>query len=82
MTDLFFAIGDARRRNILELLAAKERAVGELAAELGITQPSVSQHLTVLRDLGLVSMERRGTSSIYTLVPGALAPVSEWIERL
>lgn len=82
MSDLFFAIGDPRRRRILELLHERERSVGQLASELGIAQPSVTQHLGVLREVGLVAVERRGTSSIYTLVPAALAPVTSWIDSL
>jgi len=51
--DIFAVIGDARRRRILELLAAGERSVGALATELGIAQPSVTQHLAALRDAGV-----------------------------
>ena len=50
--DIFAVLGDARRRRILELLAAGERSVGALATELGIAQPSVTQHLTALREVG------------------------------
>ena len=80
--DIFTVIGDARRRRILELLAAKERSVGALATELGIAQPSVTQHLTALRDAGLVTAEKRGTSSIYILVREPLDEVTAWIESL
>jgi len=80
--DIFSVIGDARRRRIIELLAAKEHSVGELAAELGIAQPSVTQHLTALKDAGLVSKERRGTSSIYTLVREPLVQVTDWVKEL
>lgn len=80
--DIFAVIGDARRRRILELLAIKERSVGALAAELGIAQPSVTQHLTALRDAGLVSSEKRGTSSIYSLEREPLSAVTEWIAGL
>jgi DNA-binding transcriptional ArsR family regulator len=80
--DIFTVIGDARRRRILELLAVKERSVGALATELGIAQPSVTQHLTALRDAGLVTVEKRGTSSIYALVRGPLDEVTAWIESL
>lgn len=80
--DVFFAIGDPNRRRILELLSEREHSVGEFATALRIAQPSVSQHLAVLRDVGLVTSERRGTSSIYTLLPGALAPVTSWINSL
>ena len=80
--DIFTVIGDARRRHILELLAVKERSVGELATELGIAQPSVTQHLTALRDAGLVTSEKRGTSSIYTLVREPLKEVKNWVKSL
>jgi DNA-binding transcriptional ArsR family regulator len=80
--DIFTVIGDARRRRILELLAVKERSVGELTTELGIAQPSVTQHLTALRDAGLVSFEKRGTSSIYTLVREPLKEVKNWVKSL
>jgi DNA-binding transcriptional ArsR family regulator len=80
--DIFTVIGDARRRRILELLAVKERSVGELTTELGISQPSVTQHLTALRDAGLVTSEKRGTSSIYTLVREPLKEVKDWVKSL
>jgi DNA-binding transcriptional ArsR family regulator len=79
---VFSAIGDARRRRILELLAEHERSVGELTTLLGIAQPSVTQHLAVLREAGLVSVEKRGTSSIYSLEREALAEVTAWVEGL
>jgi len=80
--DIFFAIGDANRRRILELLAAEERSVGQLAEALHIAQPSVSQHMVVLRDVGVVGMAKRGTSSIYHLERDALAAVIGWIASL
>jgi DNA-binding transcriptional ArsR family regulator len=80
--DIFSVIGDARRRRIVELLAKKERSVGELATELGIAQPSVTQHLKALRDVGIVSSEKRGTSSIYTLERAPLKQVKDWIKGL
>ncbi len=80
--DIFTVIGDARRRRILELLAVKERSVGELTTELGIAQPSVTQHLTALRDAGLVTSEKRGTSSIYTIVREPLKEVKNWVKSL
>lgn len=80
--DVFFAVGDANRRRILELLAGEDRPVGVLAAELGIAQPSVSQHLVVLRDVGLVEATRVGTSSVYRLVSEPLDEVTQWIASL
>ena len=80
--DPFTAIGDANRRRILELLATREHGVGELAAALGIAQPSVSQHLALLREVGLVTSTRIGTSSRYGLTPGPLAEVTAWVRSL
>ncbi|PJJ71687.1 DNA-binding transcriptional ArsR family regulator [Diaminobutyricimonas aerilata] len=78
--DLFSAIADPRRRRILELLRSADRTVGELTADLGIAQPSVSQHLRLLADLGLVASTRRGTSSVYRLTPEPLATVRDWVD--
>jgi DNA-binding transcriptional ArsR family regulator len=80
--DIFTVIGDARRRRILELLAAKEHSVGQLATELGIAQPSVTQHLAALREAGLVTSEKRGNSSIYTIEREPLKEVKNWIKSL
>jgi DNA-binding transcriptional ArsR family regulator len=80
--DIFTVIGDARRRRILELLAAKEYSVGQLATELGIAQPSVTQHLAALREAGLVTSEKRGNSSIYTIEREPLIEVKNWIKSL
>jgi DNA-binding transcriptional ArsR family regulator len=80
--DIFSVIGDARRRRIVELLAVKERSVGELTSELGIAQPSVTQHLSALREVGVVTSEKRGTSSIYTLDREPLKEVKNWIKGL
>jgi DNA-binding transcriptional ArsR family regulator len=80
--DIYAVLGDARRRRILELLADSERSVGALAAELGVSQPSVTQHLSALRDVGLVTSERRGTSSIYSIVREPLEQVTDWISSL
>ncbi|MDI2097666.1 ArsR/SmtB family transcription factor [Ruicaihuangia caeni] len=76
--DLFHAIGDARRRALLELLGERPRTVGELAAELGIAQPSVSQHITLLRELDLVSTSRRGTATVVELTAAPLRDVAAW----
>jgi DNA-binding transcriptional ArsR family regulator len=80
--DVFTVLGDARRRRILELLAEGEHSVGALATELGIAQPSVTQHLGALRAVGLVASERRGTSSIYRLERAPLGAVAAWITTL
>lgn len=80
--DIFAVLGDARRRRILELLSSSPRSVGVLATELGISQPSVTQHLSALREAGLVTSERRGTSSIYSLAREPLGEVTRWIASL
>jgi DNA-binding transcriptional ArsR family regulator len=80
--DIFAVLGDARRRRILELLATNSRSVGEITSELGISQPSVTQHLAALREVGLVSSVKQGTSSIYSLERAAFARVTEWIGSL
>lgn len=80
--DVFAAIGDARRRRILELLSAGELSVGSLAAKLGIAQPSVTQHLTVLSEVGLVSVSKRGTSSIYRIERLPLDELTAWVSSL
>jgi DNA-binding transcriptional ArsR family regulator len=80
--DIFAVLGDARRRRIVELLAAGEMSVGALTSELGIAQPSVTQHLAALREVGLVTSKKRGTSSIYSLVREPLAEVVRWVDGL
>jgi len=80
--DVFRAIGDARRRRILELLAVSTRSVGELAAELGIAQPSVTQHLAALSAAGLVESSKDGNRSMYRMRAGGLDAVVAWIRSI
>jgi DNA-binding transcriptional ArsR family regulator len=75
--DVFNAIAEARRRDILSLLA-EERSVGELVARLDCPQPSVSKHLRVLSDVGLVSSRRDGKRVLYRTNAVALRPLHEW----
>ena len=70
--DGFNALGDPTRRGIFERLAERPRAVGELASELPVTRPAVSQHLKVLKDAGLVVDRRVGNRRIYQLDPTGL----------
>ena len=76
------ALADPTRREILDRLRRRPRAVGELAAELPVSQPAVSQHLAVLREAGLVESRREGRRRVYRLRPGGLAPVREYVERM
>lgn len=77
-SDVFNAIAEPQRREILELLRSGERPVTELAHELGMTQPGASKHLRVLREVGLVRDRRAGKQRLYGLDAGGLRPVHEW----
>jgi DNA-binding transcriptional ArsR family regulator len=73
-------LGDPSRRAIFELLARAPRSVGELAAELPISQPAVSQHLRVLREGGLVVCHREGTRRVYRLNPEGVTALRAWLD--
>jgi DNA-binding transcriptional ArsR family regulator len=77
-TDTFNAIAEPRRRHILEFLAPEERSVGEIVNELALNQPSVSKHLQVLQEVGLVSARREGRRTMYRTNPEPLREVHEW----
>jgi DNA-binding transcriptional ArsR family regulator len=80
-TDVFNAIAEPRRREIISVLAGgREHAVGELVAKLQIAQPSVSKHLGVLRKVGIVSMNKDGQQRLYRLNSGKLKPVYDWVK--
>ena len=75
------ALGDPTRRRIFELLQAGPRAVGELAGELPVSRPAVSQHLRVLKEAGLVTERRAGTRRIYRLDPKGLGELRAYFDR-
>jgi DNA-binding transcriptional ArsR family regulator len=75
------AWGDPTRQAILDRLAAGPRAVGELAAELPVSRPAVSQHLKVLKDVGLVRDERAGTRRVYRVDPAGLAVLRTYLDQ-
>ncbi|MET0340044.1 MAG: metalloregulator ArsR/SmtB family transcription factor [Polyangiales bacterium] len=77
-SDVFNAIAEPQRREILVLLRSGERPVNELAEALGITQPGASKHLRVLREVGLVRDRKAGKQRLYGLNARALQPVHEW----
>ncbi len=77
-SDVFNAIAEPQRRQILVLLRAGERPVTEVAQELGMTQPGASKHLRVLREVGLVRDRRTGKQRMYDLDARGLRPVHEW----
>jgi DNA-binding transcriptional ArsR family regulator len=77
-SDAFNAIAEPRRRDILAYLAESERPVGDIVANLGLEQPSVSKHLRVLRDVGLVNVRRDGRQMLYRTNAEAIRPMHEW----
>lgn len=79
--DGWIALGDPTRRAIFESLAERPRAVGELAGELPVSRPAVSQHLRVLKDAALVIDRREGTRRIYQLNPDGLAELRAQLDR-
>jgi DNA-binding transcriptional ArsR family regulator len=84
-SDAFNAVAEPRRREILNYLALVERPVGDIVAGLGMEQPSVSKHLRVLRDVGLVRVRRHGRHMLYQTNAEAIRPLHEWtktFERL
>ena len=76
-TDAFNAVAEPRRRQILDLLASGERPVGDLVHGLGMSQPLVSKHLRVLREVGAV--EARDEGRMYRLNARALKPIHDWV---
>ena len=76
----FSALGDPTRRDIFERLASGPSAVGELAANLPITRPAVSQHLRVLKEAQLVTETPEGTRHIYRIDPRGIAAMREWLD--
>ena len=79
--DGWTALGDPTRRAIFERVAEHPRAVGELARELPVSRPAVSQHLKVLKQAALVRDHAEGTRRIYSLDPAGLGPIRQWLDR-
>lgn len=77
-SDVFNAVAEPRRREILALLVVKEMPVGAIVSAMRIDQPSVSKHLKVLRDVGLVHARRNGRHKLYRTNPLAIRPLHEW----
>ena len=74
------ALGDATRREVFELVAERPRAVGELAAQLPVSRPAVSQHLRVLKEAGLVEDEAVGARRVYKLHPEGIAELRSYLD--
>ena len=74
------ALGDTTRRQVFELLRSGPRSVGELAAQLPVSRPAVSQHLRVLESAGLVTHRRQGTRHLYELDSTGVGALREWVD--
>ena len=74
------ALGDPTRRQVFELLRRGPRSVGELAAELPVSRPAVSQHLRILEDAGLVTHRKDGTRNLYGLNGNGVVELRSWID--
>jgi DNA-binding transcriptional ArsR family regulator len=77
--DAFSAVGEPRRRQILDVLVGGERSVTDLVERLGIAQPQVSKHLRVLREVGAVAVREDGRRRLYRVNGEALKPIHQWI---
>lgn len=78
-SDVFNAIAEPQRRQILSLLATGERSVNEIAELLGVRQPQASKHLRVLKEVGLVSVRLAGQQHYYQLKAAGLKPIHAWV---
>jgi DNA-binding transcriptional ArsR family regulator len=78
--DVFNAVAEPRRREILDVLAGGERAVNDLVRLLGLAQPQVSKHLRVLREVGAVEVREQGRQRLYRLNGHALKPIHDWVK--
>lgn len=80
-TDPFSAIADAHRRQLLEMLRDGPQSVGSLAARFAISRPAISQHLKILLDAGLVSVDAKGTRRLYTAGGPGLVRLNLWLDQ-
>ncbi len=80
-SDVFNAIAEARRREILDALITGEKAVGAIVNDLSMSQPQVSKHLRVLSEVGLVRCRAEGRRRLYRLEPARLRPLHEWLGK-
>ena len=81
-TDVFNAVAEPRRREILDVLGGAEASVGELVETLGLAQPQVSKHLRVLREVGAVDVRDAGRQRLYRINPASLKPIHDWVTNL
>src|SRR5215467_4073394 len=80
-SDVFNAVAEARRREILDALMAGEKSVGVIVNDLSMSQPQVSKHLRVLSEVGLVRCRAEGRRRLYRLEPAHLRPFRDWLAK-
>src|SRR5271155_149495 len=80
-SDVFNAIAEAHRREVLDALIAGEKAVGAIVNDLSMSQPQVSKHLRVLSEVGLVRGRAEGRRRLYRLEPAHLRPLHDWVAK-
>src|SRR5471030_1266820 len=80
-SDVFNAVAETRRRDILNYVAMQERSVNEIVDAMEMEQPSVSKHLKVLKDVGLVKARREGRQMLYKVNAMAIRPLHQWTSR-
>lgn len=80
-SDVFNAVAESRRRDILNYLLVEEKSVNEIVHAMEMEQPSVSKHLKVLKDVGLVKVRREGRQMLYKVDPMGIQPLHEWTSR-
>jgi DNA-binding transcriptional ArsR family regulator len=79
--DMFNAVAEPRRRQILDVLASGERPVNDIVDRLGLAQPQVSKHLRVLREVGAVEVRGDGRRRLYRVNGRALKPIHDWVKE-
>lgn len=80
--DRFIALADPTRRRIVEMLGQRAMAAGEITAQFAMSAPAISQHLKVLKEAGLVSVEVSGQRRIYRLDPDGLDAFDAWVRQV
>jgi DNA-binding transcriptional ArsR family regulator len=80
-SDVFNAVADRHRREILDVLIEGEKAVGAIVNDLSMSQPQVSKHLRVLSEVGLVRCRAEGRRRLYRLEPAHLRPLHDWVAK-
>jgi DNA-binding transcriptional ArsR family regulator len=80
-SDVFNAIAEVQRREILDALMAGEKAVGTIVTDLSMSQPQVSKHLRVLSEVGLVRSRAEGRRRLYRVEPARLRPLHDWLAK-